>query len=271
MILHGTCNNLSSRGRITIHQNHNLTFLEHPIAISRIFRARHSPTLGINDQIAALKKFVGDIDSCLQIAATILLKIENQILHALLLQVLKTLQELLMGGGAKTTDTDITDTWTNDISSIYRLHGNLIANHRELKSILDSLTHHTQMNGGTLRSAQALHDFFLRHLHTSNGGIIDRDDAVASNDAHFLRGSVGDGLNHEESILYHIELHTNALKVATERFVQTLHLLGCEITGVRIEFVEHTTDGILSKFLFIDTIYIKIGDGHLGKLQLAQW
>ena len=65
----------------------------------------------------------------------------------------------------------------------------------------------------------------------------------------------------------HIKLHTNALKVAVQRFVKLLHFLRGGIGGMGIEFLEHSTDGILYQFLFIDAIDIKIGDGHLGILQ----
>jgi hypothetical protein len=39
---------------------------------------------------------------------------------------------------------------------------------------------------------------------------------------------------------------------------------------VRVEFVEHASDGILHEFPFVDTVDIKIADGYLGKLQFAE-
>ena len=269
LILDSTCDNLGSRGRIAVNQNNDLTRLEHTIAIGRIFRTRHSPTLCIDDEIAFLQELLGNVDSSLQIASSVLLQVENQVVHPLLAQLIKALEELLMGCGTKVTDTDIADTWTDHIGGIDGLHGNLVAHNGKLQQILDALTDDAQTHLRALRATEALHDLLLRHLHTSDGRIIDQHNTVACQDAYLLRRTIRNGLNHEQGVLDHIELHTDALEIAIQGLAEIFHLLWGEITGMGIELVEHATDGILHQFPFIDTIHIEITDGNLGILQFA--
>ena len=92
----------------------------------------------------------------------------------------------MISSGPKTTNTDIADTRTNHIGSIYRLNRNLITDNRKQKAIFDTLAHHTKMNFRALGATQTLHNLLFRHLHTSNGCIIDGNDAIASNNADLL-------------------------------------------------------------------------------------
>ena len=174
-----------------------------------------------------------------------------------------------MGGGSKTADAYIADAWTYHIGGIDGLHGNLRTDNGELQQILDALTDNSQMHYRTFRTAQALHNLLFRHLHARNGGVIDGDDAVARYDAHLLGGTVGNGLDDEQRVLNHVELHADALEIATEGLVGILYLLGGHVTGVGIKFVKHPSDSVLGEFLLVDAVYIKICDCHLSKLQLA--
>ena len=66
---------------------------------------------------------------------------------------------------AEVTNADITNARTDHISRINGMDGNLVTHHGKLQLILDTQTHHTQFHFRSLRTAQALHNLFLRHLH----------------------------------------------------------------------------------------------------------
>ena len=156
------------------------------MAIGRIVCSRGTTTIGINDEIATLQELVSDIDGSLQIATTILLQIEDQVLHAQRLQLTESCEKLLMGCGAKVTNTDIADAGTNDIGSIDGVDRNLVTHNCKLKRLANALAHHTQLHLRPFRTTKALHDLLLRHLYTCNSRIVHRDDAIASDDAHTL-------------------------------------------------------------------------------------
>ena len=78
----------------------------------------HLTTFGIDDQVTLFQKLFRDIYSSLQIAAAVLLQVEYQMLHTFCLQLIQTLQKLLMRGGTETADADIADTRTDHIGGI---------------------------------------------------------------------------------------------------------------------------------------------------------
>ena len=142
------------------------------MTIGRIISSRGSTTIGIHDQVATLQELVSDIDGSLQIATTILLQIEDQMLHALRLQLAESFEELLMGRGTEITNTDVANARTDDIGSIDGMDRNLITHNGKLQCLTNALAHHTQFHLRPLRTTKALHDLLLRHLHTSNGRIV---------------------------------------------------------------------------------------------------
>ena len=266
LILNGSSNNLCGRRRITIYKDDDLTREEGSTAIGSIFRARHSPTLCIDDKVAFLQELLGDIDSCLQISAAIFLQIENEISHSLLTQLIQALQEFLMGRSTEVSNTDIADARANHIGSINRLDGNLITDNSKLQHILDTLTNDAQVDLRAFRATQTLHDLLLRHLDTSDSCIIYQDDTVACQDAHFLRGPIRNRLDNEQGILDHIKLHTNSLEISIQRLIEAFHFLWREIAGMWIELIQHAPNSIFHQFLLVNTIHIEIGNGHLCKL-----
>ena len=270
LILNGSSDNLCGRRRITIYKDDDLTREEGSTAIGSIFRARHSPTLCIDNEVALLQELLGNVDCSLQISAAILLQIEDEISHSLLTQLIQALQEFLMGRSTEVTNTDIADARANHIGGINRLDGNLITDNSKLQHILDTLTNDAQVDLRAFRATQTLHDLLLCHLDTSDGSIVYQNNAVACQDAHFLRRAIRNRLDHEQGILNHIELYTDPLEITIQRLVEVLYFLRREIAGMRVKLIQHTSDGILHQFLLIDTIHIEIGNGHLCKLQFAQ-
>ena len=170
----------------------------------------------------------------MQIPSPILLQVEDERLHALFLQLLQTLAELIVGGSTKTANADVAHLRTNHISSIDRLDRNLVASNNKQQGVGNATTNNAQVDLRALGTSQTTHNLLLGHFHTSNGGIVDGDDAVASQDTHLLRRTSADGLNDQQGILYHIELYTNAFEVALQGFVSFLYLLGSEVTAMRV-------------------------------------
>ena len=234
VVLNGTRNYLSSRGGIAIDEDYHLTFGKESATIGLIFCARHTTTLSIDDEVASIQELIGYLHGSMQIPSPILLQVKNERLHAFFLQLLQTLAELIVCGGAKTANADVAHLWTNHISSIDRLHRNLVASNNKQQGVGNAATNNAQVDFRSLGTTQTTHNLLLGHFHTSNSGIVDRDDTIASQDTHLLRRTSADGLNDQQGILYHIKLNTNAFEVALQGFVGFLHLLGSEVTAMRV-------------------------------------
>ena len=55
-----------------------------------------------------------------------------------------------------------------------------------------------------------------------------------------------------------------------QRLVECLGFLGSRIGRMRIKLGKHAHNGILNELLLIDRVHIKVGNGHLSHLQLAE-
>ena len=186
LILYGSRDNLRCRSRILVDEHHNLSVEEFSVTLGLIFIALHSSSLGIYYKVALLQKFVGYIHRCLQITASVALKVEDKVAHTLLGEFLKSLAKLIMRCGSEIADAHISHLGAYHIHGIDRLDWYLVAHNLEGEGVLDTASHDTEHHLSALRSAQSAHDILLRHLHSGDGSVVDRDDAVACHDTHLL-------------------------------------------------------------------------------------
>ena len=174
---------------------------------------------------------------------------------------------LLARGGTKTVKVYVAGSRRYHVSSINRVDGYLVAHHLKVQHTVCATAHNVKVGYGALRPAQFGHDAVAVHLHTGYGHTINSNDAVAGQHPRTLARAFAYNLQHHEGILHHIKTHANALKVATERFVQLFGILGIGVRRVRVEFAEHAVNGVLGQFLLVHTVNIEAGDGHLCHLQ----
>ena len=270
MILDSASDDFGCRGRIAVYQHNHLTLLEESASLRMIVVTGDTSPLGIYYQIVLAQEFIGNGNGSMQIATAILLQVKDKRLHPLACQFHQTLTELVVCLGSETTNTDITDAWTNHIGCINRLHWNLITGNDETERIGYASSDNTQANLRTLRTTQTTHNLLFRHRDASYCRIIHIDDTVACNNALFLRRSPYYRLYHQEGVLHHIKLHADTLEVTLQGFISLLHLLRRHVTAMGVQLFYHASDAILHQFLFINTVHIDIGDSHLGNLQFTQ-
>ena len=271
LILNGSRYDFGSRSAEFIDQHHHLALEQMTVALSPGFLLRHGASLRIDDQVALVEKLVGHLYGSLEIAASILLKVEDEILHALPLQSLHRLHELIVGGKPETADADVAHLRPNHIIAVNGLHGNLVSHDLENKPLADAAAHHAQLHPCPLGAAEPPHDFLLAHLDACNQRVVDRDDTIAGHDADLLGRAFQDGLNDEQRILHEIELNADAVEGAVQGLRHFLGLLLGGIRGVGIELLEHSPDGILHELVLVDGVNIEVVHGHLRYLQLVDW
>ena len=186
LILHCASHYLCCGGGIFIHENHHFPFLHHAVTFCLIFHSRHSSASSIYYKVVLWKQFIGYIDSSLQITTSITLEIEHEMFHSLLFQFLQAFHKLTMGSGTETANTYISYLRAYHISGVYGVDGNLVACHLKRENVANTPSYHTEHHLRTLGSPKPSHDFFLSHLHSSYGGIVNADDAVSSYYSHLL-------------------------------------------------------------------------------------
>ena len=180
-----------------VDEHHYVAFHYLAVALRLITTAASTSSFGIDYQVAPLQKLIGHLHGCLHIATAVLLEVEHQALHALCTQTVQSVDKLLMGGGPEVADADIAHAGPDHVRGIDRLHGNLVTGNGEREAVVNAEAHHPEHHLRALLAAQAAHHLLLGHLHTGNRRIVHTDNAVASQDAHLLRGAVGHGLDNQ--------------------------------------------------------------------------
>ena len=270
LILQRAGDNLGSRCGIFIDEYDDATAgTKMTVARCAEVLAWHGTSLGVDDDVVLLQELIGNLRCCLQVATTIVLQVENERLkRSLVPQLLQGLHELFVSGGAKRADTDVAHTGLDHVGCVEGVNGNLIACHRERQHVADTAAHHAEPYLRTLLATQALHDIFLRHLHTGDGGIVDANDAITRQDSYLLRRTVQRGLDDKQRVFNHVELHADAFKRTLQGLVHRLGLLSGAIGGMGVELLYHAANGIFDKLVFVDGVNIQIRNRHLRHLQL---
>ena len=143
-------------------------------------------SLGIYDEVVAAEELVGNAHRRLQVAAAIVLQVEYQVGCALQLQFHQRPHKLFVGGGTETADAYIAHARPDKIVGIERFDGYFIAFYMKGKQPLDAGAHDTQLNDAAFGASQSAYDVFLRHLHPSNGRVVNAYNAVASHYSHLF-------------------------------------------------------------------------------------
>ena len=160
LILDSSGENLCGRGGQLVHQNHHLTCGHRATPRSMILLALHFTALSINDEVAILQELIGNRHGSLQISAAIILQVEDQPLHTLLLQRFKRFHHFLIGSSSEIAEMDIADTRTDDVCRIQTLHGNLITCHDEIDHFGHRTTDNPQLNLTSPWTTETTHDLF---------------------------------------------------------------------------------------------------------------
>ena len=269
VVLHGAGNDLGGRGTELIDEDNQTSLAEKSAGegIKHLFR--RGAAFGVDHQIFGVEELAGHFDRGAEITAAVALQVEEQVFHALLFELLDGVAHLFTRGGAEAIEADVADTRGYHVSRIEGVHRNLVAGHDKGERFAHRRADDAELHLRAFGATKQFHDAISVKFHPGDGASVDRDDAIAVDDAGFLRRAFGDGLNHHEGVFEHIELHADTFEVAFERFVHAARFFGVGVGRVGIQFRKHAVDGIFDEFFLIDTVDIKLGDGQLRDGQFA--
>ena len=270
LVLDGPGDDFGGRGGIFVHEDDDAPFAETSRTLGAVLTIRGTQSLGIDDEVAFGQELPGDVRGGIQVSASVLLQVEDEVLHALPAQFVDGIRHLLVAGTAEAGQADQSDAGGGHVGGIHGGDGNLVALHGEVQPGGLSAAHDAEAHFRAFRPAQAAHDFLAAHFHARNGRVVHADDAVARKDSGFLGRSFRHGLDDDKRVLKHVELHTDAVEVALKRFVHLLGLFGVGVGRVGVESGEHAVDGVLGELVFVHAVHVEAADGQLGHGELAQ-
>ena len=269
VVLNSPCHNFSSRSAKLVDQHHHAPLLKEAAALCHKHLLGLGAPFGVDHKVAFVEELARHLKGRAQIAAAIAFEIEDEVTHPLLEKFGNSLLHLLARSRSEAVELNVTDSGGDHIGRTEGVDGNFIARHGELHRFRYAPAHDAQIGFCAARTTQEGHDAVALHLDAGNDGVAHRDDAVAGQDAHFFRRAFGHGLNDYQGIFEHVELHADAFKIAFQRFVHFLRLLGVGVGGVGVELFENTVDGIFHQFLLVDRVDVELCDGELRQLEFA--
>ena len=108
-------------------------------------------------------------------------------------------------------------------------------------------------------STQTFHDIGCLHLDSGYHRIIYLYNTITCYQAYFFRRTTRYYLNHIDCIGQNIKLNTDSVEVAFQRFSHLFRFFRICIGRMRIQFFQHTYNGIFYQFTFIGWIHIQVG------------
>ena len=186
LVLHCTRQYLGSRSCIFVDKHVNLALCKASVARSTIFHASLGASFGVDDEVVLLKELLYYLHRCLQIASAIVLKVDDEVAHAVGLQRVDSLHKLAVGGCTKRADTYVSQVWAYHVVGINRIYGYLAACHGEVEQFVDATALDAELYLRTTWTTQTSHYLRTFHLDTRNGGVGNGDDTVAGEYTHLL-------------------------------------------------------------------------------------
>ena len=250
-VLQGSGHNLTGRSRKLINQHHHPSVAERTVSFRLKFGTRITASFGIYNQFFLSQELVYQVDSRIQITSAVALKVQNQVFHTLFLQVLQGSGKLLAGGSGKAADTDITHLLVDHIRGIQAVNRNLVALDGKRNQSVGATTHHLDVDFGAFLAPQTAHHLLHAHLHSSDDRVIDFDNPVSGQYSDLFGRTSRYRLNDKQGVGSHVKLNADAVEVSQQRLVQPFHLFRIGISGMRVQFFQHTDNRTLHQFVFV--------------------
>ena len=190
-ILDRSRGNLRCRGTVLVDHHHDAIAIQEGllvVGLGIIIIARCFPPFGIDADLATLQDLVQDIGGGVDIASSIVGKVENQILHTRFLQLMDCLIKFVERLGAETIQTHIAGGLVDHICRIYAVDRYLGAGDAKIDRIARSgaPAQYLYIDFRTLRPAKSLHNVAILHFHSGDDRVVDADDTVARQNAYSL-------------------------------------------------------------------------------------
>ena len=212
VVLQSTGHNLARAGRLTVDEYHNRNIFQHPMPTRFHILARTVATFGIDNETTLGQKLVGDIHCGSQIATRVAPKVKDQFLHALGFQVFDTLSELIDRSRRELTEFQIADFFIKHIGDVNAIGGNRGTCDGIVEQAFHPPTQHLDANLRVFRTFQLTHHILVLQVFTCHQGVVNIDDTVARQNAHFLRRASFDDVDDGDGILFQAELYSDAIK-----------------------------------------------------------
>ena len=258
VILDRPCKDFTCTCAYLIYKHHDRQLLESAATIAVEFLSRAFAAFRIDYQLAGRQELIHHLNSDVHVAAPVAAKVNDEPAHAFHVEVCKCDKHLGIRLLTEVLDMNKAGFVIYHVIGINTDYGNVAANHGEVLQVLCPVTLDAEFNLRSLLALEPLH--YIIALHPDKRLSVCSNDAVTSQDAHFLcRTAVDDG-HDVDGILFHRELYSNAAEGAFQVFACLFSIFRTEVTAVRVELTEYLRHGILDQRIHVYGINIVVVD-----------
>ena len=189
-ILHSARNNFTGAGRGLVNEHNQASLFKQSLVLRVAIFPLKGPALGVDDEFVPTQEFVGHVHGGLQHAAPVALKVQDQILHALSLQLHQGFAEFVHGGFGKTTHLDVACVFIHHVHGVDAVDGDLVSGDVKIQQPTHALPRYAHLNDCSFGAFQQPHDVLVGDANSSHVFPIHFDDAIArANAQSFARPS----------------------------------------------------------------------------------
>ena len=241
-ILHGAGDDFGGRGGAFVDENDEVALAEVSATVGVVVLARGAAAFLVDNELAALEELVGEGAGDVEEAAGVATEVEDEGLHALLLETAAGFVEFTDGGAGEAREADVADGGVGHEPGVDGVDGYAVAGDFEV--VDGSLAEDVEVDDGAFLAAEVIEYELVVDTVAGGGLAVDADNFVAYHEAHLLGGTaVDDGLD-DDGVGDDLEGDADAFEVAVEALVGAFDVAGGDVDAVGVECTEHGVDGL---------------------------
>ena len=215
----------------------------------------------IDDELAAVEEFVGEVAGDVEEAAGVAAEVENKGEHALFFERFEGFVEFVDGGAGEACEADVTDGGVGHEVGVNGVDGDFVA--CDLEVVDSALTEDVEVDDGAFFSTEVVEDELVVDGVAGGGLAVDADDFVAYLKAYFLGGATVDNRADDDGVGDDLKGDADAFEVALEWLIGSFNVLGGDVDAMGVEGFEHGVDGDGGEFIHVGVLgVVAVDEGH---------
>ena len=242
VVLKRSGQNLARRGTVFVDQHDQLFVGELSLPVAVLGLPVSRAVLRVDDHLVGGQELVRDRDGLFEQAARVAPDVEDELLHALSLELSDRFAQFFVGVDRELIELDIADIRADQVRSRDAFDRNGVAPDGDRDQPVDSGALDSEPDFAASRPPEPFHYFVLVHFDSGDCAVLDRHDPVSSLYACLGARSAGDDVQHDDRVGRHVEHDADAVELSFDRLVGLSEVLRAEIHRMRVEIFENQRD-----------------------------
>ena len=253
-VLQCTGNNFSGTGGTLVHEDDHRNFRLHERSSAGCTFGLLCAATGADDDVTRLEEKFADFDSLVQKSTRIVTHVEDELLHALLLEAAEGVFDIACRLVAEGGELDIADFWSDHAVIRNGVNNDFSSGDGVVHEVGNAFAFNSDRHVCANLAAELVDRVIERHAFRFFA--VDFADAVTSANAELECRCAGERRNNGEDVVAEADGNTHATELTFHRDAEAFVILGGENRCVRVENVSDTIDGGVREFRRVDVFNV---------------